>query len=361
MSAYGTDQPAPQDAVKLSIEASPGLTDWLSSMGVSLAFSTYQTGKLFFVGQQSGNLSVFERTFDRCMGLCTDDAGQTLWMSSRYQLWKLTSAFRPGTRYQGYDRLYVPRVGYTTGDLDIHDVAIDDVGKPVFVSTLFSCLGTLSDQKSFEPLWKPGWISRLAPEDRCHLNGLAMDDGKPRFVTSVSCSDVADGWREQRSGGGVVADVASGEIVCSGLSMPHSPRLYRDRLWLLDAGTGYFGYVDLASGRFDPLVFCPGFLRGLAFRGDFAIVGLSAPRQNKTFRGLPLDGNLAEKGAAPRCGLMVINLNSGTVSHSLQLSGIVEELYDVVVLPGASRPMALGFKSDEISRVLSVDEDQFEL
>ncbi len=49
--------------------------------------------------------------------------------------------------------------------------------------------------------------------------------------------------------------------------MPHSPRVYRGKLWLLNAGTDYFGSIDLASGKFEPLTFCPGFLRGLAFAG----------------------------------------------------------------------------------------------
>ena len=118
----------------------------------------------------------------------------------------------------------------------------------MFVNTLFSCLATVSERYSFRPLWKPSFISKLAAEDRCHLNGLAMENGVPRYVTAVSASDVADGWREQRREGGVVIDVATNEIVLEGLSMPHSPRLYQGKLWLLDSGSGYFGYADLALG-----------------------------------------------------------------------------------------------------------------
>ena len=132
---------------------------------------------------------------------------------------------------------------------------------------MFGCLATLSQRASFQPLWRPPFLSALVPEDRCHLNGLAMRDGRAAFVTVVSRSDVADGWRDKRRDGGCVLDVASGEAVCTGLSMPHSPRWYRDRLWVLNSGTGELGSVDLASGRFEPIAFCPGYLRGLVVPG----------------------------------------------------------------------------------------------
>jgi uncharacterized protein (TIGR03032 family) len=327
--------------------ASRHFADWLAAERVSLALSTYQSGKLFLVGLgDEGRLSVFERTFNRSMGLWSD--GQTLWLASAYQLWRLENTLTDGEREQGYDRLYVPRVGYTTGDVDAHDVAVDAQGRVIFVSTSFSCLATVSDRYSFAPLWQPAFISRLAAEDRCHLNGLAMADGRPRYVTACSSSDVADGWRDRRHDGGCVIDVESNEVVAAGLSMPHSPRLDRDRLWALDSGRGDFGYVDLASGRFEPVTFCPGFARGLAFVGDYALVGVSKPRREQTFTGLALDEKLAAKNAAARCGVQVVDLRSGDVVHWLRLEGVVEELYDVVALPGVARPKALGFKTDEI-------------
>lgn len=163
---------------------------------VSLAFTTYQAGKLFFIGLGAdGQLSFFERTFNRCMGLCVD--GDALWMSTLYQLWRVKNTLEPGQSGNGYDRLYVPRVAWTTGDLDVHDIAVDGEGNAVFVNTLFSCLSTVDDDHSFRPLWQPPFISKLAAEDRCHLNGLAMEDGRPRWVTSISQSDIADGWRDR--------------------------------------------------------------------------------------------------------------------------------------------------------------------
>ena len=338
----------------LEISTSRQMLSWLSEQKLSIALTTYQIGKLYFIGLKPDNgLSVFERSFNRCMGLCSTPNG--LYMSSLYQVWRFENVFETGQQQDGFDRLYVPQVGYTTGDLDIHDMAVDSDGRLVFVNTLFGCLATLSETHSFKPLWKPPFISKLAAEDRCHLNGLAMKDGQPAYVTAVGRSDVADGWREHRSDGGIVMDVNSDEIVCTGLSMPHSPRWHDGKLWLLNSGTGEFGYVDLNTGRFESLCFCPGYMRGLSFHGNFALVGLSKPRHNKTFSGLALDANLKSRNAEARCGVQVIDLRTGDVVHWLRMDGVVEELYDVVALPQVRRPMALGFKTDEIRRVLSIE------
>jgi len=347
--------PAAPEAPWIEVTGSPHFAAWLAEQRVSLAFTTYQTGKLFILGlRPDGGLAVHERTFSRAMGLCAD--GQTLWLGTRYQVWRFENALRPGELHQGHDRLYVPRVGYTTGDLDVHDVAVGAAGGVVFVATLFGCLATFSERYSFTPLWRPPFLSKLAPEDRCHLNGLALDEGRPHYVTVVSRSDVADGWRDRRQDGGCLLDVPAGRVVADGLSMPHSPRVYRGRVWLLNSGAGTLGSVAPAGGAFEPLTFCPGYLRGLAFCGDYAVVGLSQPRHDKTFGGLPLEEELARRGAEARCGLQVIDLRSGDVAHWLRIEGMVRELYDVAVLPGVSRPMALGFKSDEIHRMIAVGD-----
>lgn len=351
-------EPAPQEhkrAAKPGYEftASRQFPAWLAEQRTSFALSTYQAGKLFLIGlQPNGMLSIFVRDFPRCMGLCA--TGKSLWMSSLYQLWRFENMLEPGANRDGYDRVFVPQVGYVTGDLDIHDIGVEPSGRVIFVNTLYSCLATVSEQVSFTPMWQPSWITKLAAEDRCHLNGLAMDDGRPRYVSSVSQCDVADSWRDHRTGGGCLVDVASGEVVVAGLSMPHSPRCYRGRLWVLDSGSGYFGTIDIDAGRFEPVTFCPGYLRGLAFHGDFALVGLSGCRENRTFSGLALDDNLAAKKAEARCGVMVIDLRSGDIVHWVRIEGTVRELYDIAVLPSVLRPMAIGFKTDEVRRCITV-------
>jgi len=339
---------------KLELTGSRQFISWLTEHQISLSFSTYQAGKLFFVGlSDRQELSVFERTFARCMGIGLDPQTQALWVANLYQIWRFENALKPGQSHQGYDRVYVPQVGFTTGDVDAHDIAVDQQG-PVFVNTLFSCLARPSERYSFEPCWQPSFISRLAAEDRCHLNGLALKDRLPAYVTCVSQTDVNEGWREHRQAGGIVIDVQTNEIVADGLSMPHSPRWYQNRLWVLNSGQGEFGYVDLESGRFEPLAFCPGYLRGMSLHGDFALVGLSKPRRKQSFEGLALQQKLESKNVKPRCGLPVINIKTGDIVHELRIEGVVEELYDVCVLAGVKRPMAIGFMTEEIRHMLSL-------
>ncbi len=343
---------------QLELAGSRQFASWLREQHLSLAFTTYQSGKLFLIGlKPDGALSVFERTFERCMGLAVAADGQTLWMTSLYQLWRFENALPAAAAAPaGFDRLYVPQCGFTTGDIDAHDIALDAQERPIFVNTLFSCLAAPSETHSFRVVWKPPFISRLAAEDRCHLNGLAMRDGQPAFVTAVSTTDVHEGWREHRRDGGVILDVPSGEIVARGLSMPHSPRLHGGRLFVLNSGAGEFGTVDLASGRFEPVCFCPGYARGLAIMGNFAVIGLSTCRENRTFSGLPLDDALAARQVQPRCGLQVVDLRTGDVVHSLSITGLVRELYDVAILPGVRTPSALGFKTEEIRRTITIED-----
>jgi len=346
-------QPAPH----FEIHGSRQFVSWLKETQASLVFSTYQSGKLFLLGlKDDGNFSVFERSFERVMGVAATPDSQTLWVGTLWQLWRFENAVPDKQHTEGFDRLYVPQLGYTTGDIDTHDIALDSNQQPVFVNTLFSCLAAPSDTHSFRPLWKPAWISRLAAEDRCHLNGLAMRDGAPAFVTAVSTTDVHEGWREHRRDGGVVADVVSGEIVAHGLSMPHSPRWHNGKLYVLNSGAGEFGTIDLATGKFEMITFCPGYARGLAFIGSYAVIGLSTCRENRTFSGLPLDDALSSRNVTPRCGLLVVDLRTGDVVHSLNIEGVVRELYDVAILPGVFRPSALGFKSEDIRRTISIEE-----
>ncbi|BBK31409.1 uncharacterized protein (TIGR03032 family) [Stella humosa] len=320
---------------------------WLARSGASLAFTTYQAGKVFLIGTRpDGSMSVFERTFPRSMGLGVE--GRTLWLASLYQLWRFENFIEPSERQDGYDALYVPITGHTTGDIDIHDIHAGPDGRPIFAATLFNCLATHDDRHSFVPLWRPPFIDRLAAEDRCHLNGLAMDGKRPAFVTCVGTGNVAESWRQRRRDGGVVVDVASGEIAAAGLSMPHSPRLHNGKLWLIQTGTGEFGHVDLATGRFQPVCFLPGFARGLAFAGDHAVIGVSRPRENRTFEGLVLNERLAAEGMAPQCVIAIVNLRTGDIEHQLMIEGVVQELYDVAVLPGITCPKMLGFRTDEI-------------
>ena len=338
----------------LELSGSSLFTNWLAAAGGALAFTTYQAGKVFLIGlQRDGRLSVFERSFERPMGLGA--APGRFWMSSRFQLWRFENFLDAGEEREGFDALYVPTTGHTTGDIDMHDIHVGPDGTPVFVATRFNCLATLSPRGSFAELWRPPFIDDLVAEDRCHLNGLAMDAGRPAFVTCLSRSNVFEGWRARRRDGGVVLDVASGEVAAADLSMPHSPRLHDGSLWVLQAGSGEFGRIDLASGEFEPVCFLPGFARGLSFVGHHAVIGLSRPRENRTFQGLVLNERLEALGASPDCAICVVNLHTGEIEHRLSIEGVVEEIYDVAVLPGVTRPKMLGFRSDEINFTIRPD------
>lgn len=337
----------------VEIDASRNFVSWLIEQRLSLAITTYQSNRLLLVGvNPQGRLSVVLRSFDRIMGLWASP--DRLCFSTRHQIWQLPNALPDQQTRRGSDRLYIPRLCHYTGEIDAHDLAVDAAGRLVFINTLHSCVATTSERYSFEALWRPPFISRLAPEDRCHLNGLALRDGQPRYVSYCGASDISDGWRDFRDHGGAVMDISSNQPVVEGLSMPHSPRWYQERLWLIDSGRGDLGWVDLDRRAFQPLAFLPGYGRGLAFSGQHALVGLSLPR-DKTFTGLPLDQRLAERNAAPRCGLMVIDLTSGDVLHWLRISGLISEIYDVQVLPGVRHPSAVGLESNELRHTLVLE------
>lgn len=344
------DQPQLQP---VDISCTRGLADWLLRNNVSLAFTSYQSGRLYLVGvDEQKRVSFHERFLARAMGLWADP--QRLVVSTLFQVWRFENVLGPGITAEGSDRHYVPRVAHTTGDLDIHDIGVMSDGRIVFVNSLFSCLATLSVVHSFKPYWKPPFISKLAAEDRCHLNGLAMKDGAPAYVTATSRSDSVNGWRDRRAEGGCVVDIATNAIVTEKLSMPHSPRWFNGRLWVLNSGTGYLGTVDLATGAFESRAFCPGFLRGLAFHNGHAIVGLSLPRDG-TFTGLALDAELKKRDADPWCGVQIVNLSSGDIVEWIRLEGAVMELFDVAVIPGVRRPTATGFLNEEIYKLFTIE------
>ena len=321
------------------------LAQWLRHHHVALAVSTYRANRLILLGRdEADQLQVNASALDRPMGL--EVHGNSLWMVSRYQLWRFDNVLEAGQRHEGADRLYVPAMSLTTGDVNGHEMVIQPDGRPLFVNTAFSCLATVQAGCSFAPVWQPPFISRLAAEDRCHLNGLALVDGQPTWATACGPSDTPTGWRAHRAGGGVVLHIPSNRIAATGLSMPHSPRWHQGKLWLLNSGTGELGWLE--DARFVPLCFVPGFARGLAFVGNTAVVGLSKLRSPQ-FSGLPLDEKLQAAGVPGGCcGLRVIDLASGAILHSLDLPEPIDELFDVVALPGVQQARALGPQGEDL-------------
>ena len=354
--AEAAPSPAPLAADQTQISVSRGLAGWLARAGCSLAFTSYQTGQLFLVGLLPGErISFHQQNYVRAMGLHAQP--QRLYVGSLFQIWRLENVLAPHERAnEHFDRLFVPRNAQTTGDVDVHELAIDRSGRIIFVNTKYSCLASLSLTHGFKPLWKPPFISRLAAEDRCHLNGLAMADGAPAYVTAVSRSDVTGGWRDRRHEGGVLIDVRTDRIVTDQLSMPHSPRVAPDGVWLLDSGRGMLARVDPDTGARTDIAFCAGFLRGLALHAGFAIATISLPRDG-AFAGLALQDELKKRDGEPWCGVVIVDQRSGDIVEWIRLDGAIKELFDVAVIADAVCPMALGVNSPDIQSLISFEPE----
>ncbi len=332
---------------KIDINFSQGLAPFLAANTISLGFTSYQTGRLYLVGSgPDGKLALHEAQYPQAMGIAGDN--ERIYLGTLTQVVRMENVLAAGqTANNVHDKVYVPRNMQTTGNIDIHELGIRQNGRLVFINTRYSCLCEPDIKHSFKPIWKPEFISKLAPEDRCHLNGLAMVDGEPKYVSAVCRSDVVDGWRDRRHDGGLIIDIDSNEIMAEGLSMPHSPRWFDGKLWILNSGSGELGWIDAKDKSLNPVAFFPGFLRGLAFHKNFAITTLSKPRHQR-FDGLALDDKLKEKDAEAWCGVQILNLQTGDVAHWLRLDGAITELFDVCVLPGVRNPITLGPNSLEI-------------
>lgn len=346
-------QAGPQEKKTTQISCSRGLHAFMEKNRLSFGFTSYQSGRLYLVGRlPRGKVSFHERHFVHAMGVAATP--QRLYLATQHQVWRLENVLGDGQTQGGFDRNYVPRNAQTTGDVDAHELGVEKGGRVVFVNTKFSCLSTFSLTHSFKPIWKPPFISRLAPEDRCHLNGLAMADGEARYVTAVCRSDIITGWRDRRASGGLIMDVRDDRMVSEELSMPHSPRVHDGKLWVLNSGRGELCRVDEKTGAREVVTFLPGFARGLAFHGPYAIVGLSLPRDG-SFSGLELDDELAKRDAEPWCGVQIVDTRNGNIVEWIRLKGEVRELFDVFVLPGVTCPKATGLLDGAIRTEISIE------
>ena len=299
--------PAPANMTAVDFQHSTSLVGVLQQLGVSLLISTYQAGKVFTVGAHAGALQIKFYHFERAMGLARTPTG--LAIGTRSQIWSLPAAPDLAARLQPpgqYDSCFLARKGHFTGPILGHELSWCK-GELWIVNTLFSCLCVLHQDYSFAPRWRPSFISTLAAEDRCHLNGMATDDERPRYVTALGECDTAAGWRANKAGGGCLIDVTTNEVVLHGLCMPHSPRIHQGQLWVLNSGRGQLGRCDTAAGRLDTVAQLPGYARGMDCHGRYAFIGLSRIRETAVFGGLPI----ASMGIELRCGVVVVDMTSG--------------------------------------------------
>lgn len=327
---------------------------WLAQSGGSLVVTTYQAGKVVVAGWDGRQVSVLLRHFDKPMGLCAAGGRMALATRNEVTLFADAPLLAPDyleTQRNVYDALYLPRASFWTGDLNVHDVAYADDGLWV-VATRFCCLARLSDAYSFVPVWRPPFLSDTVPEDRCHLNGLAVVNGKPRYVTALGETDAVGGWRKAKATGGVVLDVETGHVVTRGLAMPHSPRWHAGALWVLNSGGGELWRVDPATGRHDVVISLPGYLRGLSFAWPYALVGMCQIREKHIFGGLPVQ----QKYPLLACGVAVVDTRTGYEIGRLAFTSGCTELFEVLFLPNARRPMILNRDKEAVRQAFTAPE-----
>ncbi|MGH9649485.1 MAG: TIGR03032 family protein, partial [Terriglobales bacterium] len=328
----------PSSAEALRSVHTSNLPEILEQLQISLAVSTYQAGKVILVRADGATLNTHFRSFGKPMGIAADRSRLTIGGTNTVWYYRNLPAVAPKLEPRGrHDACYLPRRIHVTGDIDIHEMDYDRDDALWVVNTRFGCLCTLDAEHSFYPRWRPPFISAYAPEDRCHLNGLAMVDGRPKYVTALGETDTAGGWRANKRNGGILMDIETNAILLRGLSMPHSPRWYQGKLWLLESGQGSLAVADLKQGTWRAVAQLPGYTRGLDFLGPLAFIGLSQVRESATFSGIPLVERLRER----TCGVWVVHLETGETLGFLRFEAGVQEIFAVQVLPGMRFPEIL--------------------
>lgn len=342
MSQPGSAVPAPFSCVY-----SPNLPELLTQLNCSLAISTYQAGKLVLISPKDVNYLVqLPRNFQKPMGFNINEETDQIALACRDEVIVFSNSPDLAKHYpQGsgkYDSLYMPRVTYHTGPMDIHDLSFGSGGTLYAVNTLFSCIITLDSAYNWRPYWQPAFIDRLVSEDRCHLNGMAMEHGKPRYATAFGTGNTSQSWRETLLESGVIFDLENNKILAEGLAMPHSPRLFNNRLYVLLSATGELVEINRATGEKEVVTKIDGFVRGMAIQGEYVFVGLSKLRKNSsTFAQLPF----AEK--AMDSGIEVIHLPTGSRAARVTYQTSVDEIYDVHVLANKLRPNILNTMTED--------------
>ncbi len=330
-----------------SCRYSPQIPELLLQLNCSIVISTYQAGKLIFLSPKDENSIIqLPRTFDKPMGVAEDLEKGKLALACKDKVIVFANSEDLASHYpkapKKYDALYLPRMTYHTGYLDIHDLSFGENGDLYAVNTLFSCIIKINDDYNFTPYWTPPFIDKLVSEDRCHLNGMAMKNGKPKYATAFGRGNTHQSWREDITNTGIIIDIETNEIVAENLAMPHSPRIFGDDLYVLLSATGELLKIDLENGNHEVIVKVEGFVRGMSLHKDYLFIGLSKLRKNSsTFAKL----DFAEK--ANQSGIMIIHLPTASVVGKFSYLSSVDEIYDVHILPNKKRPNILNTITDD--------------
>jgi uncharacterized protein (TIGR03032 family) len=332
---------------------SPGFSKLLHELNSSLAISTYQAGKLIFISPKNEQeLVQLPRSFDKPMGLAFHQG--RLAVASRNGVYLYSDSPGAAANYpkrpNTYDSLYIPRAVYFTGELDIHDIEYTSKGL-LAVNTRFSCVSLINGDQSFREIWRPSFIKDLRPEDACHLNGMVLENEELSYLTALGETSEARGWRPKKAQGGILINARTQELILKNLPMPHSPRLYKEGLFMLLSATGELAKVDIVAGTYQVLQQFTGFVRGMDRIGDFLFIGLSKLRTTSaSFGDLPIAKH------SPYCGVVAYHLPTGKLVGHLKYETSVEEIFDVRILSGSRRPGILSIEKNEHEGVITVPE-----
>lgn len=339
--------------------ASPDFAQILNRLGCTLAISTYQAGKVIFISlNENGQIVQLPRTFQKAMGIAVHE--DKMAVATKDDLIILAHSEPLAAKYPKqpgvYTGIYMPRARYYTGRVDLHDLDWGSEGLWA-VNTSFSCLCLIDENYSFTPKWKPHFVTALEHDDFCHLNGMAMEDGKPRYVTALGTTTTRRGWKPNITSGGVLMDVPSNEVILKDLGMPHSPRVYNDKLYTLLSATGELVCIDPQNGSYEVVCRVGSFIRGLAHCGDFVFIARSKLRKSSTtfekLKDLPIGQN------SDNAGISVIHLPSGRVVAEFNYQNSVEEIYDIQVLAHKRRPGILNTDTPIYQMGLSIPQQTY--
>jgi uncharacterized protein (TIGR03032 family) len=332
--------------------SSPGFAELLHQLKCSIAISTYQAGKLIFISPKNDHeLIQFPRTFAKPMGIAV--SGNKIAVATQNEVVVYSDSPGQAKNYPKrpavFDAMFIPRATYYTGELDIHDIHfVND--ELLAVNTRFSCISRINDDYSFTGVWQPSFIDQLEPQDRCHLNGMVISNGILKYVTALGETNTAKGWRPGKANGGVLVDAQTQNTLLRGLPMPHSPRLYREGLFILLSATGELVRADVERGSYEVIYSFDGFVRGMDRIGDFLFIGLSKLRTTST-----AFGDLPIASKSPICGVAVFHLPSGKMAGYLKYETSVEEIYEIRIMR-ATRPAILSIEKNEHEGVITVPE-----
>ncbi|MBK7506028.1 MAG: TIGR03032 family protein [Bacteroidetes bacterium] len=345
-----------QPAAPFSCTYTPSFAELLLQLNCSLAVSTYQAGKLIILSpKNSDQLIQLPRTFPRVMGIALE--GDEMAVATKDEVIYMRNSEPLAWHYPKspgvYDAMFVPRATYYTSHLDIHDLEFGN-GEIFGVNTSFSTIVKIDKNYNFTPIWKPPFITELASEDRCHLNGMAMKDGKPKYATAFNKGNTAHSWKETLGEKGVLIDIDTNEIIVEGLEMPHSPRLFGDDLLVLQSRNGAISKVDTKTGQLTDIRRLNYFVRGMDKVGDYLFVGFSRIRKNSS-----IFGKLDIGDHSPNAGVAIIHLPTGAQVAELKYLSSVEEIYDLKIIKGFKRPNVLNTIRPDFKLGLSIPETTF--